>query len=224
MTDERPVQIGLVPATVHGRYLRRPPVGTARGWLVGFHGYGQSGADFLGMLERIPSAREWLVVSVQALHPFYTRSQEVVANWMTREDREHAIADNIAYVDRVLVDLEPLGAPRALVFAGFSQGVAMAFRAAVRGRRACDAIVTAGGDVPPELELVLAEPGARRWPRVSMCTGSRDAFYTPSRLEKDVAFLRGAGADAQAHVFEGGHEWSPEVVAAADSLLSEIGR
>ena len=38
-------------------------------------------------LQSIPGAREWLLVSVQALHPFYTRKDRVVATWMTRDDR-----------------------------------------------------------------------------------------------------------------------------------------
>ena len=44
----------------------------------------------------------WLAVAIQALHPFYTRSQRVVASWMTRQNREAAIADNISYIDRVI--------------------------------------------------------------------------------------------------------------------------
>ena len=52
---------------------------------------------------------------------------------MTRQDREAAIADNIDYVDRVVAATRTAAEP--LVFAGFSQGVAMAFRAAVRGKR-----------------------------------------------------------------------------------------
>ena len=52
---------------------------------------------------------------------------------MTRQDRDDMIADNIEYVDRVVAAAAPPGVP--LVTAGFSQGVAMAFRAGVRGRR-----------------------------------------------------------------------------------------
>src|SRR2546430_1630997 len=64
----------LVATTVHGRYLAQPPGETpGRGWLVGFHGYAQSAAEFLPGLCAIPGSRAWLVVAIQALHPFYNR-------------------------------------------------------------------------------------------------------------------------------------------------------
>jgi poly(3-hydroxybutyrate) depolymerase len=170
-------------APVHGRYLVQPPSsGSAELWFVGFHGYAQSAALFLPDLARAASAGSWLVASVQALHPFYTKRDEVVANWMTREDRELAIADNIGYVDAVGDALErEFGAPRAIVFAGFSQGVAMAWRAAMKGRRSATAIVTAGGDVAPD---VL--DATRPWPRVLMLTagstrGTRRSDSRPRR-------------------------------------------
>ena len=50
---------------------------------------------------------------------------------MTKEDREPAIADNTAYVANVLSAVaEEFGLTRPLIYAGFSQGVAMAYRAA----------------------------------------------------------------------------------------------
>jgi predicted esterase len=209
------------PATVHGRYLVLPlREGGRERWLVGFHGYAQGAEAFVGPLARMAGGGAWRAISVQALHPFYARrSEEVVANWMTRQDRELAIVDNVAYVDAVLDQLErEFGAPSAIVYAGFSQGVAMAYRAALRGRRDAAAIVTGGGDVPPE----LAEAGSRRWPRVLAATGSGDEWYSPERLRAEVAALRARGADARALVFEGGHEWSPALEAAAAELLREL--
>jgi predicted esterase len=210
-----------VAASVHGRTLVRPAAsGPARGWLVGFHGYAQLAEPMLETLERVPRAERWLLASVQALHPFYAgRNNEVVANWMTRQDRELAIADNVAYVDGVLETLAgEFGAPPVLVFAGFSQGVAMAYRAALLGRRRCAAVIAAGGDVPPEL-MAGAD---RAWPTVLVATGERDPFYTPERLGRDLEFFRAHGIDARPLVFDGGHEWSDAVHAAAGELLAAL--
>jgi predicted esterase len=209
-----------VATTVHGRVLvRHTPGPGGSPWLIGFHGYAQTAALFLEPLAR-SAPPGWLVASVQALHRFYAgRTQTVVANWMTREDRELAIEDNIAYVDAVLDDLEGgFGAPTAIAFAGFSQGVAMAYRAGVRGRRRAAAIVAAGGDVPPE----LCVPGPVDWPAVLAATGARDAAYAPEHLERDATFLRGRSADVRTLVFDGGHEWADEVVTAARTLLTRI--
>src|SRR5229473_1497765 len=101
--------------------------------------------------------------SNQGLHRFYRgRSEEVVASWMTRQDRELAIADNVAFVATVVESLaREWPAPPTLVFCGFSQGVAMAFRAACSSERRVSGIVAAGGDVPPELgREALARVGA----------------------------------------------------------------
>jgi len=74
------------------------------------------------------------LVSVQALHRFYSRGHEkVVASWMTRQDREQAIADNLGYVNRVINALLADAPEVPVIFVGFSQGVAMAYRAAVLG-------------------------------------------------------------------------------------------
>jgi predicted esterase len=209
------------PATVHGRYLVRPPRAGASGlWLVGFHGQGQSAEAFLEPLARVVPGDGWLVASVQGLNRWYAgRSNEVVAGWMTRQDREFAIADNVAYVDTVVAQLErEFGAPRAIVFAGFSQGVAMAYRAGLLGRRPCAAIVAAGGDVPPGLKTGETRP----WPLVLAATGRGDGYYTPELLAQDLEFLRTRRPDARSLVFDGGHEWGDAVVQAARALLSEI--
>jgi predicted esterase len=210
------------PTPVHGRYLVHPPRSAGAGlWLVGFHGQAQTAAAFLEPLARVPRGDRWLVASVQGLNRWYAgRTQQVVAGWMTREDRELAIADNLAWVDTVCERLAgEFGEPRAIVFAGFSQGVAMAYRAGVLGRRECAAIVAGCGDVPPELKAVSPP---RPWPRVLAATGAADEWYTPARLEQDAVFLRRVRPDARTLVFEGGHEWSDGLVQGAGELLAEV--
>jgi predicted esterase len=120
-----------ITARIHGRYLVDRPTGEGPfPLLVGFHGYAERGEHMLDVLQRIRGHRQWLLVSVQALNRFYTRSQEVVGNWMTREDRELAIAYNIAYVASVVATIRrEYPATSTIVYAGFSQGVAMAYRA-----------------------------------------------------------------------------------------------
>src|SRR5437762_12951911 len=107
--------VRLIETPVHGRYLVR---GDSRNVLAGFDGYAQTTETQMSEMARIPALDAWKLVSIQALHPFYTRSEEVVANWMTRLDREEVIADNVEYVRRVVTSL---GAMDRLVFIGFSQ-------------------------------------------------------------------------------------------------------
>lgn len=216
-------QLRHAATEIHGRYIVRPHAPGMGGlWLVGFHGQGQTAEAFLPALESVPRGPAWLIASVQGLNRYYTgRTRAVVAGWMTSQDRELAIADNVGWADTVLDRLEQeFGAPRAIVFAGFSQGVAMAYRAGLLCRRECAAIVAASGDVPPELKSAATRP----WPRVLAATGTRDEWYTPARLESDMEFLRTRRPDAQALVFDGGHEWSSALAEAVGALLADIER
>lgn len=208
---------------VHGRYFVRPPRAPANAaWLIGFHGQSQTADAFLADLERTPGAESWLLASIQGLNRYYAgRSRSIVAAWMTSQDRDLAIADNVRWVDTVLDALEgEFGAPRAIVFAGFSQGVGMAYRAGLLGRRRCAAIAAVCGDVPPELRT----PSGRAWPRVVVMTGSSDEWYTPARLEEDLTFLRSVRPDAQSLVLEGGHHWTDGVAEGLGRLLGDVSR
>lgn len=212
-----------VPTRVHGTVLCREPLektGGAVPLLVGFHGYGENAERHLAELVRIPGTESWRVAAVQALHPFYTRTQEVVASWMTRFDREHAIEDNIAYVVAAverLRDQSPGREEGALVFAGFSQGVAMAYRAAARLGANCRGVIALGGDVPPE----ISDQELAGLPAVLVGAGIGESFYTPTKLNADVARLRAAGVDARPAPFTGGHEWTDEFRAIAGRFLAE---
>jgi predicted esterase len=197
----------LVATTVHGRYLLREG---GKGLLVGFHGYAENAEIHLAAIETIPGVRDWAIAAVQALHPFYTKAEAVVASWMTRMDREEAIADNIQYVRRVV---EELGNRRPLVFAGFSQGAAMAYRAAAHVP--CDGVIALGGDLPPD---VVAQEPVQLPKRVLVGRGERDEWFTAEKLEKDLRFLRTV-ADVTVCVHVGGHEWTDEFREAVGKFL-----
>ncbi len=228
----------LVPATVHGRVLIDNDEGAAVSFrvLVAFHGYGQSAEDMLDELRRIPGADQWTRVSIQALNRFYTRGDaKVVANWMTREDREQAIADNIAYVDaaiaRVLEGVAQVadvgrGFSRAnveagtLVFAGFSQGVAMAYRAARLGARPVAGIIALAGDIPPELKSDA--PHRHPWPKVLIGVGHLEQWYSSDKVDQDEAFLTARSIEHSVVRFKGGHEWTEEFRNAAGAFLAGL--
>ena len=206
--------------TTHGRYLVEPAAQDgAAPVLVGFHGYGETAETQLERMQSIPGAERWLLVSIQGLHRFYQRrTNEVIASWMTRQDRELAIADNLAFVAAVLNDIRRDVATRpGMVFAGFSQGVAMMFRAAVHASDAVAGVIAAGGDVPPE----IGPTALARVTRALVCRGTQDAWYTPEKFAADVQRLNVAGVVTQPLEFDGGHDWSNDVIAAAAAFLRE---
>jgi predicted esterase len=137
---------------------------------------------------------------------------------MTRQDRELAITDNIAYVTTCL-DAVAAAWPTIpkVMFAGFSQGVAMAFRAAANATRCVTGVVAVGGEVPPELR-----PSAlQRVSTVLIARGTHDNWYTKEQLANDERRLRQCAVNLRVLELNAGHEWSSDVIAAASHFLRE---
>lgn len=208
------VTIKHIETTVHGRvaFEERDP----EHLLVGFHGYGETAEIHLAQLQQIPG--EWSLAAVQALHPFYSKGGTVIgASWMTSLDRELAIADNINYVRRVLDELPPAqGRPeahttRTLVFLGFSQGAAMAARAAAHIPAA--GLIVLGGDLPVDVR-------GRQLPPLLLARGIRDEWYTEEKFREDLKFFD----PAKTLIFNGGHEWTDEFRAATGEFLATLKR
>lgn len=220
MNAEADATVRHLATRVHGRYLVDLAEAEApAGLLVGFHGYGEDAAAHLEALRRIPGAERWHKVAVQALHLFYTRKGEVVACWMTSQDRELAIEDNTHYVASVVEAVqEELGAASRLVFAGFSQGVAMTWRAAVGSGHSCHGVVALAGDVPPEVAAGTIPASLA----VLLGRGTEDTWYTEAKMEADLEALARHGLDVEPVVFEGGHDWDPQFLAAAGRFLAGL--
>jgi predicted esterase len=206
-----------LPVTTHGRVLIDEGVsaGPVR-LLVGCHGYAQSADEMMELLRSIPAGPPWTRVAIQALNRFYRgRSETTVASWMTRQDRDLVIADNIAYVNAAVGEVAAGRPIERLVFCGFSQGVAMAFRGGLLGSRTVDAVLALGGDVPPEL---LANP-AVVFPRILLARGTRDEWYTDRKLRHDEARLLKRGTHVETVTFDGAHEWHVDFATRAAGIL-----
>lgn len=207
-----------IATTTHGRYLIDPaddPVGL----LVGFHGQSETAGVELEHLRSIRAGRRWTLVSIQGLHRYYTRKGDVVAAWMTREDRELAIADNIAYVRAVM---DAVKAPLAhtalrLVFCGFSQGTAMAYRAAAFSGHRANGLIILAGDLSPDVAQVAAT-----LPPVLIGRGAAEEWYTADKAAQDVERLQAAGVPVVEYVFDAGHVRHPSFAERAGRFLDDL--
>ena len=184
---------------------------------VGFHGYAENAEIQMDRLTAIPDSDRWLKVSIQGLHRFYQRRTNlVVSSWMTSQDREQAISDNIGYVQTCLdaVAAEWPALP-LIVFAGFSQGVAMAFRAAVHTTHGSASVIAVGNDIPPE----IAPDTLARLSAALLVRGSSDEWYTAEKFANDEQRLRQCGVNVRALSLNAGHEWSTDLIDAASQFL-----
>ena len=182
------------------------------GLLVAFHGYGERADDVLFEIDKIPGIDAWTRVAPQALHRFYSRRHErVVASWMTREDRELAIADNLEYIRRALARID---VPGPVVHLGFSQGASMAYRAAMLGEHDAAGIIAIAGDIPPEVKA-----SSRPWPRVLIGAGARDEWFA-TKVDDDLSFLSARGVSHEVIRYDGAHEWTDELRRAVGEWLT----
>ncbi|HVT03058.1 MAG TPA: phospholipase [Thermoanaerobaculia bacterium] len=212
--------IKTIQARTHGRYLvEAPGSDVPLPVLIGFHGYGENAERHLADLLRIPGTERMIVVAAQGLHWFYNmKTNDVVANWMTRLDRDLAINDNVRYVrsilDVVRADHKVDG---RIVFLGFSQGVPMAFRTATLADVEGLGVIGLGGDIPAELG-----EGLGKIPAVLLARGKADEWYSEEKIAGDVQLLERAGVRVETCTFEGGHEWGDEFRAAAGDFLRRL--
>jgi predicted esterase len=128
---------------------------------------------------------------------------------MTRQDRELAIADNINYVRAVAAAFPEA---RTIVVEGFSQGAAMAYRAAASLDHVAGVLIL-GGDLPPDVDGPL--------PPVLIGRGELDDWYTDEKLKKDLSSLDGR-ARVETAVVKGRHEWTDAFRSAAGQFLSRV--
>jgi len=187
-------------------YSLGPDDGTAKElWFV-LHGYGQLAAQFIRVFEALDDGSR-LIVAPEALNRFYlagvdtapAAERAVGATWMTREDREHEIADYLRYLDRVAECVRAGVAPARVIVLGFSQGTATAARWIARGGIQPTRTIMWSGFLPPELDL-----SGQRSPFV-IVIGEQDRFVSRERVAEEERRLAAAGVPYELIRYPGGH-------------------
>ena len=179
---------------------------TAReAWFV-LHGYGQLARYFLRHFSGLEKER--LIVAPEAPARFYLDPEHnrVGASWMTREDREHEILDQVVHGDALVDHVRQLcGRELPLAILGFSQGVATACRWSIRGHNRFVRVVLWGGSMPPAPELEGMRQ-ALAGTTVDVVHGMQDDLVPREQADRTAARLRDAGVRYTLHQHEGGHE------------------
>jgi predicted esterase len=190
-------------------------------WIV-CHGYGQLAGSFIESFS--PVATPWrLIAAPEALSRFYldpSRSPSdplprAGAAWMTREDRDNEIADQIRYLDALHERLRPASIRDGvrLRVLGFSQGVATAGRWVAYGNAPTSQLILWAGKFPPDIDLrPLAEKLAGA--AVVLVTGTRDSLASWSAADQEARRFAEAGIDAKLMSFDGGHRLDNATLAA----------
>lgn len=196
-------------------------------WIV-CHGYGQLAGRFIEQFAAIDDGTR-LIVAPEALSRFYLdpiserraqREPRVGATWMTKEDRDAEIADQLTYLDLVATEVRQhlTGASPRLVVFGFSQGTATVCRWLAASELRADHLVLWAGGIPPEFELATWS-AQLRGASITLVAGDADAIVTPEAVAHEAERLSAAGVAFHAHRFAGDHRVDPDtLVSLAESL------
>jgi len=201
LTVERHARVGIVG----------DPTAASEAWLL-LHGYGMLAQGILHWF-RAAERPGRVLIAPEGLSRFYLEEKgirRVGASWMTREDRDNDLADQQAYLDRVVAEIAG-GIPRLEVH-GFSQGVAAGARWVVRGCRPVSRLVCWGGTVPADVSLETLAQALGGGP-VHFAVGDRDRWVAPELVEADATRLLEGGCPAVVHRFVGGHRVDDGVLA-----------
>ena len=176
-------------------------------WIV-LHGYGQLARYFLTKFEGLEEGVA--IAAPEALNRFYLDEahNRVGATWMTREDRENEITDQLGYLDALVKELRGERTDVPIHVLGFSQGVATACRWSLLGKTKMDRLVLWAGSLPPEPTFAELRTA---WAHltVEVVLGSEDPFAGEKELQATTARLEAAGVQYRLHRFTGGHALEP---------------
>ncbi|MBL0341594.1 MAG: phospholipase [Bacteroidetes bacterium] len=164
------------------------------------HGYGMKAADFLKNFA-VLQQKGRLIVAPEGLSRFYRKgfTGDVVASWMTKEDRLHEIADYISYLD-ILFETITAGKNCKTIVLGFSQGATTASRWIMSGKSKPDELIVWCGEFAKDSETY-----PNSLPRFWHVSATKDEFISLDRYDAQSEYFREKGIDTKEYRFEGGH-------------------
>ena len=173
-------------------------------WIV-FHGIGYLSKYFLKYFDEL-NAIDNYIIAPQAPSKYYLNNsyKHVGASWLTKENTETEIVNNLNYLDAILEEETILSSLNIIIF-GYSQGVSMAARWVAQRKIVCDQLVLYAGGIPNELnenDFAHLETNTQ----ITIIIGNQDEYLTKERLsierEKSRTIFKGR---VKEHIFDGGH-------------------
>lgn len=172
--------------------------------LIALHGYGQLASYFIKKFSDIND--NWYVVAPEGLHRFYKEGYagRVGASWMTKEDRENDIEDNIEWLNQLIAHLTKENSYSEIVILGFSQGASTATRFFYSGQQTIDRLIIWASVFPPDMDVSKLFMKKELDKKNSFVIGTKDAFFTEQQRLETVSFFE--QLNYKTITFEGGHE------------------
>lgn len=181
-------------------------------WLV-LHGYGQLAEFFLRKFNSFFSP-ERLFIAPEGTNYNYLEGFQgrVGANWMTKHERETAIANNHRLLDKLINSLlEKYTEKPKIKVLGFSQGAATATRWASQWTGKIDTLVLWAGGFALDLNIPEAI-SAFDESNLILVLGEKDDLITSESILKQEELISSLGIPVRRFTFDGGHELDAQVL------------
>jgi predicted esterase len=172
-------------------------------WVV-LHGYAQLAKSFLEEFNHLADGST-AILAPEGLHRFYRKGfyGDVVASWMTKEDRLADIEDYLRYLNQMVRDLIPESCTVHLL--GFSQGVATACRWVADGTIKPDSLTLWAGTFPNDIDLVAGTSNLRNT-KTFLAYDNNDVFRTEESWQNQLDFFKANQLSPTLFEYEGGHK------------------
>ncbi|MEL7121960.1 MAG: phospholipase [Bacteroidota bacterium] len=195
-----------VQRTAHFYTIGEPSPEVEYLWIV-CHGYGQLAKNFIRKFDVLASPNT-LIVAPEGLSRFYWGgvTGEVVASWMTKEDRLDEIADYANMLSQIKDQLTPQLSPKhKTILFGFSQGCATQVRWIMAKKPEYDALVLWAGAFPEDLDYnAPTAPDLNQKPNWFIY-GDKDQYLTPKRIAMHEELIKSFKLKLEVIQFEGTH-------------------
>ena len=149
-------------------------------WFV-CHGMGYLSRYFLRYFKGL-NPEENYIIAPQAPSKYYIQPKmHIGANWLTRDKTEAGMKNILNYFDAVF-DAETIPKDVKLIIFGYSQGVSVAMRYAVKRKLQCSQLVLHSGGIPKELTHEDFEYLSEDT-KVKLIYGTEDEYLDEARLK-----------------------------------------
>lgn len=172
--------------------------------LIVLHGYGQLASYFINKFSDIDGS--WYIVAPEGLHRFYKEGYagRVGASWMTKEDRQKDIEDNMEWLKQLVTHLTTENNYREIVILGFSQGASTATRFFYSGQQKIDRLIIWASVFPADIEVNELFQKNELNKKNSFVIGTKDEFFTDEQRLETISFFD--KLNYKTVTFEGSHQ------------------
>lgn len=193
--------------------LGNPGNDTSIVWVV-LHGYGMLSEFFIQKFKKLEN-KNTLILAPEALNRFYidTNYGRVGASWMTKDERQDDIKENIKYLNSLMDQIiKEIGHNRFKInVLGFSQGGATACRWLFKSGLKFENLIMWAGDIPKD---TLTEENRLKWNDMNthLVMGKKDELINEEMKAKFLKLVTEYKLDYKLTLYDGDHRIYPDVL------------